>query len=107
MLRPDTLPYESYFYGAPDPYIQPAQSKYHNLGMNGFMQFDTLTAPVYPGKNMGIQGDYGPRQVNLDQIPARYPYPLDVSVLEEQRSLDALAKAKLWQLSYIGAGQDQ
>lgn len=56
--RPDTLPWSVYYYNHPPMYLQPAQSRYHNLGQNGFIPHG---AP-YPGKRGGMQGDYGPVQ---------------------------------------------
>ena len=72
-MRPDTLPYSTYYYGLPLPYLVPQQSTYHNLGLNAF----TPKGAPYMGKNKGMLGDYGPRQINSSQIPAIYPYPLD------------------------------
>lgn len=82
MQRPDTLPHEDYYLGIPAPYLQPSQSRYHNLGMNGFLQAGRglQWGGTYPGKAIGRHGDYGPRQVNPDLIPAVYPYPLDVDL---------------------------
>jgi len=73
--RPDTLPYEIYYHGHPDPYLQPSQSKYHNLGMHGF----TEHGKEYPGKRGGTHGDYGPRQNALrrDQVGKPGVYPLN------------------------------
>jgi len=84
MQRPDTLPYEVYYIGHPPPYLHPGQTKYHNLGMNGFLQAGKglQWGGVYPGKNLGLLGDYGPRQVDSLQTPAIYPYPLDSYTLE-------------------------
>lgn len=72
--RPDTLPWEDMYLGLPYPYLTPSQSKYHNLGFNGFLPKSGMP---YPDKDFGRNGDYGPRQVNDMQYPAIYPYPLD------------------------------
>ena len=87
-FRRDTLPFEDYYTGLPLPYLEPWQSKYHNLGMNGFIAphypqtkgfYDNpLVNNVYPGKNFGRLSDYGPRQISENQVPGNYPYPLDV-----------------------------
>ncbi len=73
MYRPDTLPYSQYFYNYPQPYLQPSQSKYHNLGFNGF----TTYGEPYPGKNENMLGDYGPRQMDVNHLNENYPYPTD------------------------------
>lgn len=73
MDRPDTLPYENFFPYYPQPYLQPGQSKYHNLGFNAFTPY----TEQYPGKNLGVLGDYGPRQMDVDHLNRNYPYPTD------------------------------
>jgi hypothetical protein len=72
MERFYTLPYENMYPNIPQMYISPAQSKYHNLGMNAFVP----PYAVYPGKRPGMVGDYGPVQQGCTSIPT-YPYPLD------------------------------
>lgn len=67
-------PWETLYVGIPYPYIEPSQSKYHNIGFNGFLSKSGLP---YPDKDFGKLGDYGVRQVNGLQIPSTYPYPLD------------------------------
>lgn len=90
MERLDTLPYEVYYYGHPDPYIQPGQSKYHNIGLNGHLQFrpGIQWGGHYPGKSKGKNGDYGPRQKTPDQ--PLYPYPLDIDL---KKGYDQATKA--------------
>ena len=67
-------PWEIMYTGLPYPYVEPSQSKYHNIGFNGFLPKSGMP---YPDKDFGRLGDYGVRQVNEFQIPAKYPYPLD------------------------------
>ena len=79
--RPDTLPHELYYYGHPDPYLQPGQSKYHNLGLNGHINRRSSTrnwSRPYPGKDYGRLGDYGPRQKDIDAVG--YPYLTDTNL---------------------------
>jgi len=80
MQRHDTLPHEVYYYGHPEPYIQPGQSRYHNLGFNGHLQIrpGMQWGGLYPGKYKGNIGDYGPRQTTPDQ--PGYAYPLDTDL---------------------------
>ena len=80
MQRYDTLPHEVYYYGHPDPYIQPSQSRYHNVGLNGHIQHrpGIQWGGTYPGKYKGKLGDYGPRQTTPDQ--SNYTYPLDIDL---------------------------
>lgn len=62
-------------------YTQPYQSRYHNLGMNGYID-PNGSRTIYPGKRYGMMGDWGPRQqgcyLNSDV------YPLDTLVMESQ-----------------------
>jgi hypothetical protein len=74
-----TFPCQPMFYERPDPYLTPAQSRYFNLGMNGYIAPYThaentnplinaidnnmsYTTTIYPGRLKGLVGDYGPRQ---------------------------------------------
>ena len=65
----------------PKPYLQPSQSKYHNLGMN----IAVYPRSTYPGK-LGISGDYGPNQEGC--YPKRTEYtPLDQDPIENKRTV--------------------
>lgn len=72
MSRSYILPYELFYHKHADPYLQPSQSKYHNLGMNGHIPLGS----VYPGKRGGTHGDYGPRQTSWES-PVVYPLDID------------------------------
>lgn len=77
--RANTLPHKLYYYGHPDPYLQPGQSKYHNLGLNGRVQSSLRNwGGSYPGKDLGRLGDYGPRQKTINQ--EGYPYLTDANL---------------------------
>ena len=104
MQRPDTLPHSVYYHGHPDPYLQPGQSKYHNLGMNGHLQAGPglQWGGSYPGKRGGMLGDYGPRQINPDQIPATYSYPLDYDLHQEYHA-NGVASGKT--THFVGCNQ--
>lgn len=79
MDRQYHYPYEKMFGEFPTPYVQPYQSKYHNLGMNGYIQ---PPRTEYPGKRKGMVGDYGPRQTSI--YNSNDVYPLDTLVMESQ-----------------------
>lgn len=72
MERYYTYPHEKMFGEYQQYHLQSHQSKYHNLGMNGFM---LPPRTVYPGKKIGMSGDYGPRQQGI--YNANDVYPLD------------------------------
>lgn len=101
MDRQYHYPYEKMFGEFPTAYIQPYQSKYHNLGMNGYMQ-DGRTE--YPGKRKGMVGDYGPRQTSC--YNRTDVYPLDTLVMESQgidpnsKSCGFIKNATKWPLGY-------
>jgi hypothetical protein len=79
MQRQFHYPYEAMFGEYATPYTQPYQSRYHNLGMNGYIQ---PPRTVYPGKRYGVMGDYGPRQQGVYNYTD--VYPLDTLVMESQ-----------------------
>jgi hypothetical protein len=72
-----TLPYESMLCGFRPPYVDPAQSKYHNLGMNGYIH----PGQSYPGKRPGFVGDYSVRQEGDRESVKHGVYPLDEDIL--------------------------
>jgi len=80
-------PWDNMYTGLPLPYLQPYQSRYHNLGLNGYTNntadiFSNAGAQGYPYKRPGFQGDWGPRQMGCyDKSDA---YPLDRLVMESQ-----------------------
>jgi hypothetical protein len=79
MERQYHYPYEEMFGEFATPFTQPFQSRYHNLGMNGYIR---PPRTVYPLKRYGFVGDYGPRQQGC-YTPAD-TYPLDALVMKSQ-----------------------
>lgn len=80
-----TKPYDNMFcQGYPPPYLNPSQSNYHNLGMNGNNGLVGCNN-IYPGKRPGMLGDYGPPQQGWRSRLESGVYPLDISVLRERR----------------------
>jgi hypothetical protein len=74
-------PYEPMFGEFPYPYLLPYQSRYHNLGLNGYYPFRDEHS-IYPGKRPGLHGDWSQRQQGC--INPSGVYPLDSYVLEHQ-----------------------
>lgn len=74
-------PFESVFcynnYGYSPMYLAPEQSRYHNLGMNGYITVGRING-VYPDKRPGFLGDYGPRQESDGESVRHGVYPLDI-----------------------------
>ena len=79
MDRQYIYPWENMYPELPLPYLQPYQSNYHNLGLNGYFPG---RLGGYPGKRYGSQGDYGPRQSGCYE--PNDTYPLDALVMMEQ-----------------------
>ena len=69
-------PFEAVFCAYPPAYLAPEQSRFHNLGMNGYIQ----PGKPYPDKRPGFVGDYGPRQEGYGESVRHGVYPLDVAV---------------------------
>ena len=72
-------PYDAMYPGIPQPYLQPYQSKYHNLGLNMWNIESPYREPQYPYKNLGLMGDWGPSQSGCYQ--KKDVYPLDAFVM--------------------------
>ena len=84
MQRQYQYPWEPMFGEFTTSYTQPYQTRYHNLGMNGYVHstFGSNSRTVYPGKRYGLVGDYGPRQQGCYNYNGAYP--LDTLVMESQ-----------------------
>jgi hypothetical protein len=77
-----TQPCEPMISSFPDPYLMPQQSRYHNLGLNGYI---SPYYSQYPGKRPGSLSDYGPVQFGQHSdlrhtSDNNYPYPLDKEI---------------------------
>lgn len=85
MVQQATQPCEPLFGSYPDPYLMPQQSRYHNLGLNGYIS--PYYSP-YPGKRPGSVGDYGAVQFGQHSDlrhtnDNNYPYPLDKEIFHD------------------------
>lgn len=86
-------PFEGMICNYPPAYLAPEQSRYHNLGMNGYREvpselkktkagrYLSLTK-TYPDKRPGMVGDWGPKQEGDEQTLAHGVYPLDMDILQ-------------------------
>jgi hypothetical protein len=63
-------PWELMYLDIPAPYLEPFQSNYHNLGLNGYMQPPRTS---YKYKREGMSGDWGPRQQGCYNYNGVYP----------------------------------
>ncbi len=77
MNRQYGFPFETMYCASPPAYLAPEQSRYHNLGMNGYI----TPGQPYPDRRPGFLGDYGPRQEGDMQSVAHGIYPLDADVI--------------------------
>ena len=68
-----TVPTDSMFCGMPPMFLNPSQSRYHNLGLNAF----TSCGQVYAMKRPGMLGDWGPVQQGYRTRARNDVYPLD------------------------------
>ncbi len=75
-------PFETMLCAYPPAYLAPEQSRYHNLGMNGYI----TPGRLYPDKRPGFLGDYGPKQEGDALTLAHGVYPLDSSILNSDRA---------------------
>lgn len=77
--REYVYPFETVFCSYQAPYLNPEQSKYHNIGLNGYTTIGRVNG-VYPDKRPGFLGDYGPRQESYAESVRHGAYPLDVPI---------------------------
>src|SRR5437879_5744410 len=70
-------PFETVFCDYPAYYLAPEQSRYHNVGLNGYITMGRVNG-VYPDKRPGFLGDYGPRQESDSESVRHGVYPLDI-----------------------------
>jgi hypothetical protein len=89
-------PFDAMFCAYPPAYLAPEQSRYHNIGMNGYVKgyppysYNLGTNKpyintIYPDKRPGSIGDYGPHQENdvsrNSSAMKHLPYQLDTTTV--------------------------
>ena len=72
-------PWDTMYPGITMPYLQPYQSRYHNLGLNMWNGSSPYQEPPYPYERPGMLGDWAPSQSGCYQ--RKDAYPLDAEVM--------------------------